>query len=302
MWTSLGRDICVGEQQKQYVNIQVGHGNIADVVDMDLDSPEHIAAHRHSLRHLLSSRLSALFIPHSNSALDRIAGRSFSLIQMILKPKPKTGPASSQSVKMFTKASEASTEFFFPSFEQQIETLKRQIGGTERIYFEPGDVFVTRHSNILDIHLAFHIIIASSKAEPNRFAVWYEKKYFVLDFNNHFLQQGTERLAWTSGVRDALLVASENGVETLTIPLILSEHSHMMRGEVSPQCKLQAVELVRCVHSSLADISRRQQTHNSLRTIRFLLPEISKRCTTTESSLPSKQLQEIIRDVFHIIE
>ena len=49
-----------------------------------------------------------------------------------------------------------STEYHFPSFDQQLESLKLKTGAPNN-KLKCGDFYMTRHSNLCEVHVLFHI-------------------------------------------------------------------------------------------------------------------------------------------------
>eukprot|EP01105_Mastigella_eilhardi_P023342 TRINITY_DN5867_c0_g1_i1.p1 TRINITY_DN5867_c0_g1~~TRINITY_DN5867_c0_g1_i1.p1 ORF type:complete len:609 (-),score=167.90 TRINITY_DN5867_c0_g1_i1:46-1605(-) len=63
--------------------------------------------------------------------------------------------------KEFVAQCLASTEFHFETVTQQLRSVAAAATPTQPL--EKGDFYVTRHSNLLDVHLAFHVIVTEGK-------------------------------------------------------------------------------------------------------------------------------------------
>ena len=54
-----------------------------------------------------------------------------------------------------------STEYHFPSFDQQLESLKLKTGAPNN-KLKCGDFYMTRHSNLCEVHVLFHMLSATT--------------------------------------------------------------------------------------------------------------------------------------------
>ena len=105
-----------------------------------------------------------------------------------------------------------------------------------------------------------------------------------------------EQEPWLNGVVDSLQLANGHGVETVTIPLLFNEHNVVNNSRPVSKRTLQQVEaIVRCVYATLVELARLNDTMDSLRNIRFMLPPMSK-----DPHSFSKQCHGIICEVFHL--
>ena len=62
-----------------------------------------------------------------------------------------------------------STEYHFPNFEQQLESLKVKTGQGKRL--KCGDFYMTRHSNLCEVHVVFHMLSTTGLATNSFFSV-----------------------------------------------------------------------------------------------------------------------------------
>ena len=129
----------------------------------------------------------------------------------------------------FSKLCNLATEFHFPSFEQQLESSKDEhlgpaiswrldyiannqsllpLDDQQQEHLNPpidrlkcGDFYITRHSNLCDTHVVFHLVTDTTS---------------VYDGNID------SRHPVVMGLRNVLKVASMSSVTTITVPLLLS--------------------------------------------------------------------------------
>ncbi|KAF5285284.1 hypothetical protein FQR65_LT13274 [Abscondita terminalis] len=115
----------------------------------------------------------------------------------------------SRLTKEFTEVCERSTEFHFPYIEDQLgiitNTIKKHqmepssTRNKNSKHLQPGDVYVTRHSNLAQVHVVFHMVSDDSLRGG--------------DINS--------RHPVVLGLRNILKTACSNDVTSLTIPLLL---------------------------------------------------------------------------------
>lgn len=60
-----------------------------------------------------------------------------------------------------------STEFHFHQIDDQLEQIQQDLKSTGETRLKPGDFFITRHSNLSQCHLIFHLVYDDSSAEIN---------------------------------------------------------------------------------------------------------------------------------------
>lgn len=107
----------------------------------------------------------------------------------------------------FTHICQSSTEFHFPHFEDQLEKIRLEnVGRTSGSkkssgkMLQTGDVFITRHSNLAQVHVIFHMVSDDSTLSK--------------DMNS--------RHPVLLGLRNILKTACSHDVTSLTIPLLLN--------------------------------------------------------------------------------
>lgn len=115
----------------------------------------------------------------------------------------------------FSYICQNSTEFHFPHFEDQLDKIKENISQLQtyrsvenesqtnqqfRKNLQTGDVFITRHSNLAQVHVIFHMVSDDSILSK--------------DMNS--------RHPVLLGLRNILKTACSHDVTSLTIPLLLN--------------------------------------------------------------------------------
>ncbi|GMR57305.1 hypothetical protein PMAYCL1PPCAC_27500, partial [Pristionchus mayeri] len=139
----------------------------------------------------------------------------------------------------FARLCERSTELHFAPLEQQLrevaEAAKRANGSRKDGYqsddtFSTGDVYVTRHSNLGNVHIVYHLVV--DEADQYK------------DINS--------RHPYLSGVRNIIRLASRFGVTTLSLPMLFTDAVHE---SMSVQWSVRRAELVfKCVKGYLMEI------------------------------------------------
>ena len=180
----------------------------------------------------------------------------------------------SKMTNEFNKLCNQSTEFHFQSFEQQLESIrnehlepaiswrldyisrnryyKEECGQNDQLNPPPldrlkcGDFYVTRHSNLSDVHVVFHMITDESVLQGNI----------------------GSRHPVVMGLRNVLKMASMCSVTTITVPLLLS---HTMEETMTiPWCMKRAELLYKCLKGFLMENS--SWGGSEIRTLQFLIP------------------------------
>ena len=117
---------------------------------------------------------------------------SNNLSGLVLLTDDDLGHSSSSMAKEFSKLCNSATEFHFPSFEQQVESIRSEYlepainwrleyqsnlyqpeseqrastpPPTDRL--KPGDFYVTNHSNLKDVHVVFHMKKSADLSDGN---------------------------------------------------------------------------------------------------------------------------------------
>ena len=196
---------------------------------------------------------------------------------VLLTDDSKLSLNDSKTAKEFNKLCNLATEFHFPSFEQQLESIKEshlepaiewrldyitrnrsllhhQEESVQQDFLSPpidrlkcGDFYITRHSNLSDVHVVFHMVSDACSVHDGNI---------------------NSRHPVIMGLRNVLKVASMNSVSTITIPLLLS---HSMEESMTIAWCLKRAELVyKCVKGFMMEVA--SWGGSEIKTLQFLLP------------------------------
>ena len=183
-----------------------------------------ICSYPHELEVALPQRLQTSMALYSNNLSGLVL-----LTDIDLAPDRLShhGAEAGQISKKFSDICHSATEFHFPSFEQQLESIRNdylepaiawRLDYISRNSFQhldpsdpqpcpppcdrlkPGDFFTTRHSNLNGVHVVFHMVNDTNTSDGNI----------------------NSRHPVVMGLRHVLKVASMSSVSTLTVPLLLS--------------------------------------------------------------------------------
>lgn len=166
--------IFYGTQVRQMWNIRLIASKFEDVLLPSLDSTQELAMRTQTLSNLYGHDLSAAILLTTRNQFQnymKIGTRS----KFILKCK-------------------SSTEFHFNDISTQLETIYKSNQN-----FQEGDFFVTRHSNIPNIHAVFHLIISDDSISTDV----------------------TSQSKLITGYRSILKTCQLCDVHNITIPLLL---------------------------------------------------------------------------------
>ena len=182
---------------------------------------------------------------------------SSSLCGIVVLVPPGTSQVSAN--KKIIRNANMSTEFHFDQIDVQLETIQndlKTINDSTRL--KPGDFFITKHSNLAQAHLIFHLVYDDSTAEMN------------------------SRHPCILGLRNILKVASRYDCHQLTIPALLK---HQMSEEMTLNWCIRRAELVlKCTKGFMIESS--SWSGSELSTLQLLLPhDISDELFTTISSM-----------------
>lgn len=192
---------------------------------------------------------------------------SSSLCGIVLLVPPGTSQiAVNQSI---VRNANLSTEFHFEQIDDQLERIQNDLkeltgasgDGVTSTRLKPGDFFVTKHSNLSQAHLIFHLVCDDSTAEMN------------------------SRHPCILGLRNILKVANRYDCHQLTIPALLK---HRMSEEMTMSWCVRRAELVlKCTKGFMIESS--SWSGSELSTLQLLVPhDISEELFATISSmLPS---------------
>ncbi|KAM4819771.1 ferry endosomal RAB5 effector complex subunit 3 isoform 1-T3 [Thomomys bottae] len=177
----------------------------------------------------------------------------------------------------FATVCQECTDFHFPRIEEQLEVVQQvalyartqrrsqsreprdsgnQNGGgedkcknAERNYLNilPGEFYITRHSNLSEIHVAFHLCVEDSVRSGNI----------------------TARDPAVVGLRNILKVCCTHDVTTISLPLLLV---HDMAEEMTiPWCLRRAELVFKCVKGFMMEMA--SWDGGISRTVQFLVPQ-----------------------------
>lgn len=177
-------------------------------------------------------------------------------------------PGTSQIVanKQIVRNASMSTEFHFEQVDDQIENIQKDVkflqetseDGSFSTRLKPGDFFITKHSNLSQVHLIFHLVYDDSSSEMN------------------------SRHPCILGLRNILKVANRYDCHQLTIPALLK---HQMSEEMTQSWCIRRAELIlKCTKGFMIESSG--WSGSELSTLQLLLPhDISEELFSTISSM-----------------
>ncbi|RWS12722.1 hypothetical protein B4U79_00856 [Dinothrombium tinctorium] len=158
--------------------------------------------------------------------------------------------------KDFAKVCSQSTEFHFPSLEEQqhlirelkLKSEKNKLH-TNQPYLKPGDFYITKHSNLTQIHIVFHLVSDDSVTSAEL----------------------SSRHPVILGLRNILKLAYMNDVTVLSLPLLLI---HEMTENITLQWCLKRAELVlKCVKGFMIEMASLSPTTDDNKTLQFIVPK-----------------------------
>jgi len=153
----------------------------------------------------------------------------------------------------FAEICERSTDFHFPSLDDQLEEIRQNLtskpGSTPSGSLQPGTFYVTKHSNLSQVHVVFHLCSDESVLSS--------------DINS--------RHAAMMGLRNILKAAYLSDVCTISLPLLLS---YDMTDNMTLQWCLRRAELVfKCVKGFMIEMASLLPANDENRTLQFVVPE-----------------------------
>lgn len=188
----------------------------------------------HNVR-ILCADITDLCSPLFSEDTDELCGLnialglySSSLCGAVVLTEPSTANKLRANRKIVRNAN-LSTEFHFEQIDDQLkriqEHLKQLNDNQDSALLKPGDFFITKHSNLAQSHVIFHLITdeISSSSEIN------------------------SRHPVILGLRNILKVASRYDISTLTIPALLR---HEMSEEMTVSWCMRRAELGKEFYSS----------------------------------------------------
>jgi hypothetical protein len=112
-----------------------------------------------------------------------------------------------------------------------------------------GDFYITKHSNLSDVHVVFHLVSDESVMSS----------------------EVSSRHPIMLGLRNILKTAYLSDITTIALPLFLS---HEMSEHMTMQWCLRRAELVfKCIKGFMIEMASLVPSHEGNRTIKFVLPE-----------------------------
>ena len=198
--------------------------------------------------------------PHRIHAAMSLYSNSSALVLIVDNRISSYGNVKSQ----FSRLCNMSTEFHFNELEQQLDEIRQEARCLERdgaskltssndILLEPGDFYITRHSNLAKVHAVYHLVADESVLSP--------------EINS--------RHPVILGLRNILKISHLNDINTICIPLLLINE---LNESITLQWCIKRAELVlKCVKGFMIEISALSPSNeeNSNKTIQFLVPTVS---------------------------
>eukprot|EP00730_Choanoeca_flexa_P002260 TRINITY_DN10978_c0_g1_i2.p1 TRINITY_DN10978_c0_g1~~TRINITY_DN10978_c0_g1_i2.p1 ORF type:complete len:603 (+),score=146.94 TRINITY_DN10978_c0_g1_i2:159-1967(+) len=171
--------VALGTQMKLIHNLRLMRGNIINLCADGSNLPE---------EERKAKRLAIAMSLYSNSLNAMV-------ITVDKKLSSYTG-----TKKEFAAVCEKATDLHFPELPEQLEQLQVDLGDSnEEASLKPGDCYITRHSNLTDVHVVFHLVVDA--------------------------QVNSDRLNTQSrmmtGLRNIVRCVFQNNINTVTIPLLL---------------------------------------------------------------------------------
>ncbi|XP_028416448.1 protein C12orf4 homolog [Dendronephthya gigantea] len=184
--------------------------------------------------------------------------------------------------KEFASICQQSTDFHFPDLDKQFCMIqqnleerrqkKMQISGAidarndeafKTSTMETGNFYITRHSNLSQVHVVFHLVVDDSLKSPTLAA----------------------RNAIVSGLRNVLHTASRQNIHTITLPVLLAEE--MTEDMTVTWCTRRAELVLKCVKGFMMECASWSGSESF--NIQFVLPKdiSSDMFHTLSNMLPS---------------
>ncbi|CAF3779670.1 unnamed protein product [Rotaria sordida] len=200
---------------------------------------------------------------------------SSSLCGLVLLVPKRIRLTTSDIKEEFASVCERSTDFHFPSFEQQLSSIEEclQKANQVRLTASPsldsnsitskqsdtsieeqnlcsvGDFYVTRHSNLSEVHVVYHLVVNDSALRSS--------------------SEITSRHAALFGLRNILKECCKHDITTLTLPLLLT---HDMTEEMTIPWVMKRTELVlKCLKGFMMEMGT--WGTNRCSTIQFVVPK-----------------------------
>uniref|UniRef100_A0A8C8IBZ0 CL004 protein n=1 Tax=Oncorhynchus tshawytscha TaxID=74940 RepID=A0A8C8IBZ0_ONCTS len=151
----------------------------------------------------------------------------------------------------FATVSKECTDFHFPRLEEQLQVVQQVMlyarSQTSKHKDQPGEFYISRHSNLSEVHIVFHLCVDDNVRSGNI----------------------TAREPAIMGLRNILKVCCTHDVTNITIPLLLV---HDMSEEMTiPWCLRRAELVFKCVKGFMMEMA--SWDGGISRTVQFLVPQ-----------------------------
>ncbi|XP_063446108.1 protein C12orf4 homolog isoform X1 [Mytilus trossulus] len=158
----------------------------------------------------------------------------------------------------FSRVCEQSTDFHFPDLQQQLTSIEQQLPlrdtskgnksskESKDIGLQTGDFYITKHSNLSEVHVVFHLVTDNSIRSSDI----------------------TSRHPVILSIRNIIKQCFRHDLHTITIPLLLAHH--MSEEMTIPWCQRRAELVFKCVKGFMMEMATYESS--SSRTIQFLVP------------------------------
>ncbi|XP_075019051.1 ferry endosomal RAB5 effector complex subunit 3 isoform X4 [Calonectris borealis] len=172
----------------------------------------------------------------------------------------------------FATVCQECTDFHFPGIQEQLEivqkvVLKARAQRSSKSKRHQGEFYITRHSNLSEIHVAFHLCVDDNVRSGNI----------------------TARDPAIMGLRNILKVCCTHDITTISIPLLLV---HDMSEEMTiPWCLKRAELVFKCVKGFMMEMA--SWDGGISRTVQFLVPQ-------TISEEMFYQLSNMLPQIFRV--
>jgi len=194
--------------------------------------------------------------PHRIHTAMSLYSNSSALVLIVDNRISSYGSVKSQ----FSRLCNLSTEFHFNELDEQLDEIRQEARfsvnrqpkmGTNDVLLEPGDFYVTKHSNLAKVHSVYHLVADDSVLSP--------------EINS--------RHAVILGLRNILKISYLNDINTIFIPLLLINE---LNESITLQWCIKRAELVlKCVKGFMIEISALSPSNDESnnKTIQFLVPK-----------------------------
>ncbi len=312
----LSQEVRIGSaQRKTQYRVHLVSGDVTDVIAPELSDGDLPQQRRH-MEALYTNQLSAVVLPHISVSLTDLGG-----------------VGATPRVKRFVAACERSTEYHFPALRDQMETIaqlaRRRAAGTStaepsqkqqllqaqdaerdaspseqgpdatdlldyKCALLPGDVFVTRHSNLQGAHVVFNIVDASAATATESSSEASHVKVRALRCARKWSAvhaQSRRQDPVLDGLMQIVLAANRLGVQRIFVPALMSE-SHRIASAITkplpPDTTRQIEGTMRAVRASLMQIHAEPEPN--LTDIFFMVQEPAKSPFATDTG-PSHMMR-----------